>query len=96
MQNAVIGVLTLEICVEHSHSLKDKRQVVKSLKDRLRDRFNVAVAEIDHLDSWQLSTISVVTVGSDRVFAEKVLQAAERHAADQLGGTLTDTTVEWL
>src|SRR5579883_2856881 len=40
-----IGVLTLEIHVEYSHSLKDKRHVVKSLKDRLRERFNVAVAE---------------------------------------------------
>jgi uncharacterized protein len=96
LQNAVVGVLTLEICVEHSHSLKDKRHVIKSLKDRLRERFNVAVAEIDHLDSWQLSTVSVVTVGNDRVFAEKVLQAAENHAAGQLGGALTDSTLEWL
>ena len=92
----VIGVLTLEIYVEHSFSLKDKRQVVKGLKDRLRERFNVAVAEIDGLDSWSNSTVSIVTVGNDRVFAEKVLQAAERHAADQLGGALTGSVVEWL
>jgi uncharacterized protein YlxP (DUF503 family) len=45
---AAIGVLTLEIRVENSHSLKDKRHVVKSLKDRLRHKFNVSVAEIDH------------------------------------------------
>jgi hypothetical protein len=51
----VVAVLTLEIIVEHSHSLKEKRHVVKSLKDRLRQRFNVAVAEIDGLDSWQRS-----------------------------------------
>ena len=92
----VVGVLTLEIHVEDSHSLKDKRHVVKSLKDRLRDRFNVAVAEIDGLDSWQRSVVAAVTVSSDRVRAEQVLQAVESHAADILGGALEATAVEWL
>ena len=92
----VIGILTLEIYVEQSFSLKDKRHVVKSLKDRLRERFNVSIAEIGGLDSWSNSTVSIVTVASDRVFAEKVLQAAENHAADQLGGALTSSVVEWL
>jgi uncharacterized protein YlxP (DUF503 family) len=92
----VIGILTLEILVEHSHSLKEKRHVIKSLKDRLRDRFNVAVAEIEHLDSWQASVIAVVTVSNDRVHAEQVLTAAERHSAGLLGGSLTGTGVEWL
>lgn len=96
MSLPAIGVLTLEIYVEHSQSLKDKRQVVKSLKDRLRDHFNVAVAEIGHLDSWQTSAVSVVTVANDRVFAEKVLQAAEKHASDLLGGSLVGSVVEWL
>ena len=87
---------TLEIYVEHSRSLKDKRHVIKSLKDRLRDRFNVSVAEIAHLDSWQSSLVSVVTVSNDRVFAEKLLQAAEKHSAELLGGSLTDSVVEWI
>ena len=93
---ASIGVLTLDIHVEYSHSLKDKRQVVKSLKDRLRDRFNIAVAEIDGLDSWQHSVVAAVTVSNDRVHAEKVLQAVEEHAASVLGGSLSGTSVEWL
>lgn len=92
----VVGVLTLEIHVEHSHSLKDKRQVVKSLRDRLRERFNVSVAEIDYLDSWQHAAIGVATVANDRVFAEKILQAVESHAADQLGGALVSSGIEWL
>jgi len=92
----VVGILTLEILVEHSHSLKEKRHVVKSLKDRLRERFNVAVAEIDHLDSWQASVIAAVTVSNDRVHAEQVLSAVEAHAASILGGTLTGTGVEWI
>jgi len=91
-----LGVLTLEIFVEASHSLKDKRHVVKSLKDRLREHFNVAVAEIDHLDSWQHATLGVVTIANDRVRAEQVLQAAESHAAGLLGGALAGSNVEWI
>jgi uncharacterized protein len=91
-----IAVLLLEIHVEHSHSLKEKRHVVKSLKDRLRERFNVAVAEIDHLDSWQNSVVAAVTVSSDRVHAEQILNAVEAHAANVLGGALAGSSVEWL
>lgn len=91
-----VGVLTLELWVEASHSLKDKRQVVRSLKDRLRDKFNVSVAEIDGLDSWQNSVVAVVTVANDKTYAEQVLQAAEAHAADLLGGTLRGSVTEWL
>lgn len=93
---AVIGVLTLEILVEHSHSLKEKRSVIKSLKDRLHERFNVAVAEIDHLDSRQASVLAAVTISNDRVHSEQVLNAVEAHAAGILGGTLTGTSVEWI
>jgi uncharacterized protein YlxP (DUF503 family) len=92
----VIGVLTLELWVESSQSLKDKRQVVRSLKDRLREKFNVSVAEIDGLDSWQNSVIAVVTVANDRTYAEQVLQAAESHAAGLLGGILRISGMEWL
>jgi uncharacterized protein YlxP (DUF503 family) len=91
-----IGVLTLEIHVEYSHSLKDKRHVVKSLKDRLRERFNVAVAEIDGLDSWQNAVVAAVTVSNDRVRAEQILQAVEAHAANLLGGALTGSSLEWI
>ena len=92
----MIGVLTLHIHVEDSHSLKDKRHVVKSLKDRLRERFNVAVAEIDGLGSWQSAVVAAVTVSVDRVRAEQVLQAVEAHAANILGGALTASDVEWI
>jgi hypothetical protein len=92
----VIAVLTLELRIEHSHSLKDKRHVVKGLKDRLRQRFNVAVAEIDAQDSWQRSVIAAVTVSGDRTHAERVLQAAENDSAQMLGSMLVSTGIEWL
>ena len=93
---AVIGVLTLELRLENSHSLKDKRNVVASLKSRLRHKFNVAVAEIDSQDLWQRATVAAVTVSSSHVFAEKVLRSVEDEAAALLGAELADATVEWL
>jgi uncharacterized protein YlxP (DUF503 family) len=91
-----IGVLTLELRLKSSHSLKDKRHVVQSLKDRLRHKFNVAVAEIDYQDVWQRSVLAAVTVSSDHVHAEKVLRSVEDEAAAMLGAELADTSMEWL
>lgn len=91
-----IGVLTLELRLENSHSLKEKRHVVESLKNRLRNKFNVSVAEIDYQDLWQRAAVAAVTVSSDHVHAEKVLQSVEDEAAALLGPQLTGCTVEWL
>ena len=91
-----IGVLTLEIQIPDAHSLKDKRHVVKGLKDRLRSRFNVSVAEIDGLDTWQRSVVAAVTVSGDHQRAETVLQLVERDAASLLGGMLVGSGVEWV
>ena len=93
---ATVGVLTLELRLDTSHSLKDKRQVVKGLKDRLRHKFNVAVAEIDHQDLWQRALVAAVTVSSEQHHAEEMLQAVEREAASLLGPALVAATVEWL
>ena len=76
----MIAFLTLELSIEAAQSLKDKRQVVRSLKDRLRTKFNVAVSEVDHQDLWQRSQMSVVTVGSDEKFLQKVLEEAALEA----------------
>jgi len=91
-----IGVITLELRLEDAHSLKDKRHYVKSLKDRLRGKFNVAVSEIDHQDVWQRSLIAAVTVSPDQARAEQVLQLVEREAASLLGPLLVGVTTEWL
>ena len=68
-----------------SHSLKDKRHFVKGLKDSLRSRCNVAVAEIDYQDSWSQGLVAAVTVSPDKPYAEKILQSAEKEAAALLG-----------
>lgn len=62
----VIGVLEIVLYLPESHSLKDKRQVVKSLKDKVRQRFNVAVAEVDDLDLWQKAHLGILSLGNDR------------------------------
>ncbi len=93
---ATVGVLTLELRMEHAHSLKDKRHVIKSLKERLRNRHNIAIAEIDHQDLWQRAVLAAVTVSGDREHAREVLAAVENEAAALVGASLVNASVEWL
>src|SRR5579884_3460933 len=73
-----IGCLTLEIHLAEARSLKDKRQVIESLKERLRRRFNVAVAELDYHDLWQRSLIGIVSISPDGHHLEQALRAVLR------------------
>ncbi len=93
---AAIGVLTLELRIEHAHSLKEKRHVVKSVKDRLRHKFNVSVAEIDDQDVHNSAVLAAATVSASRDFASKVLQAVEEEASGLLGPMLIRADTEWL
>lgn len=91
-----VGLLTLEIYIPDSHSLKDKRQVLRSLKDRLRARFNVAVAELDHNDNWQRAQIGVVTLSNNAAHVEQSLQTVFKEAENLLGRDLVDHNLELL
>ena len=93
---AAIGVVTLDIKLDNSHSLKDKRHIIRSLKDRLAHRHNVAVAEISYHDLWQRAVVAAVTVANDRKRAEQTLQSVEKEASSILGPFLIHTNVEWL
>ena len=73
-----VGLLTLELHIADAQSLKDKRQVLRSLKDRLRAHFNVAVAELDFEDTWQRSVVGVVTLSNEEHHVEEVLQRCWR------------------
>jgi uncharacterized protein len=70
----VIGLLTIELQVPESASLKHKRQVIRSLVQRIRQEYNVSVAEVDHLDSWQLATLAVACVSSDAAVVQGLMQ----------------------
>ena len=90
-----IAVLHVELHLPYAQSLKDKRMVLRRVKDRLQ-KFNVAVAEVEHQDLWQRGVLAAVTVSSDHVHAEKVLRSVEDEAVAMLGDSLADCTVEWL
>ena len=66
----VVGVGTIELYLPESHSLKGKRQVVNGLKGRLKNRFNVSVAEVDHLDVWQRATLGIAFVSNNRRYVD--------------------------
>ena len=69
----VVGLLRLELHLPAANSLKAKRSVVNHVKERLRTRFNVSVAEVDHQDLWQRATLGVAVVSGDQGVLDKVL-----------------------
>ncbi|HYA15959.1 MAG TPA: DUF503 domain-containing protein [Bryobacteraceae bacterium] len=93
---AVIGIITLELRIEHAHSLKEKRHVVRSLTERLRNKFNVSVSEIEDQDVHNSAVIAAAMVSASHSFAEKVLAAVEAEAAGQLGPMLIRANTEWM
>lgn len=68
-----IGTLTLVVYLPDANSLKDKRQVVKSLIETTRQKFNVSIAEVDDLDKWRRATIGIACVANDGRFVQQVL-----------------------
>jgi uncharacterized protein YlxP (DUF503 family) len=69
----IVGLLTVELYMPSSFSLKDKRIIVKGLKDKIRSKFNVSISEVDYLDKWQRSRIGIVQVGNNYGTIEKNL-----------------------
>jgi uncharacterized protein YlxP (DUF503 family) len=91
-----IGLLTLEIHLPEARSLKDKRQVLRSLKDRLRGQFNVAVAELDHQELWQRALVGVVSLSGDAGHLQQSLQAVFAESERLLGRDLIGHEIELL
>ncbi|HZS70869.1 MAG TPA: DUF503 domain-containing protein [Candidatus Acidoferrum sp.] len=89
-----IGLLTLELHIPEAHSLKDKRQIVRSLKDRLRKHFNVAVAELEYQEVWSRSIIGVVTLSNAEQHVEESLQHVLADATRHLGPVLINHVLE--
>ena len=95
----MIAYLTLEIRIEAAHSLKDRRQVLRSVKDGLRAHFNVAIAEMDPSDAWQRATLGVVSISSSRDYLDGLMRNVERAAtrlANNSGGEVTDSFLDFL
>ncbi|MCU0276725.1 MAG: DUF503 domain-containing protein [Acidobacteria bacterium] len=73
----MIGLLEIDLFAERFHSLKEKRRLLSSLKERLKHKFNVAVAESDYQDLWQKAQLSVVALGSDRSLLDGLFRQIE-------------------
>ena len=87
----VVGVIGWELEVFGCQSLKDKRQVVKSLKDRLHDRFKVSVAETAHHDVWQRAELTAALVATDRRQADSVLASVDAFVAAEARARIIDS-----
>jgi uncharacterized protein YlxP (DUF503 family) len=70
----VVGVLRLTLFLPENHSLKGKRQVLRAIKDRVRNKFNVSIAESDGHDMWQRAELGICQVGSDHAFVDSALR----------------------
>jgi uncharacterized protein len=95
----MIAFLTIELHIEAAQSLKDKRQVVRSLKDRLRGSFNVSVAELDPSSLWNRATIGVVSISDSHDYLDGLMKNVERAAtriANNHGAEISDSFVEYL
>ena len=94
-----IAFLSVEVRIEAARSLKDKRQVLRSLKDGLRAHFNVSVAELDPSDLWQRATLGVVSISASKDYLRGLMENVERSAnriANNSGAEIVDTFVEYL
>lgn len=90
----IVGTATVEIFLPESGSLKMKRSVIKRLRDRIRRKYNVSIAEVDHLDKWQRSTLGVGVVTNRVRFADQVLAKVIREIEAEHGLDVLDVHVE--
>lgn len=91
----VVGILTLELYLPDNQSLKEKRMVLQRIKDNVRRRFNVSVAEVDGHETWQRSSLGVAGIGSDRRYVNGQLSQVVEWMQQQRGLELTDYALAW-
>lgn len=91
-----VGVLRVRLAIFEAMSLKDKRRVVKSLKDRLANKYNVSVAEVDALDMHQRADIGIAMVSNDARFVESCLHKIVDSLRLEREASLVDYEIEWL
>jgi len=92
----VLGLCRIELYLPDRHSLKEKRSVVKSLKDRLRQQFNVSVAEVDAHEYWQRAVLAAACVGTDRAYVNGVLDQLVRAVERDRSVELVRTDLEFV
>ena len=94
-QTKHVAVLLVNLYIPSSQSLKDKRMVLKGLKDRIRNKFNVSVAELDQDDKWQTATFGVSMIGNDQRYLDGCLQSLLSFMESQNGVEITDQEIDF-
>ena len=92
----VVCIASIRLLVPMSHSLKDKRKQIKSIKEKLKSRFNASVAEISLLDDWQHAELGIAMISNDKVFLEKQFRAMETLILESRGLELIGMEIECL
>lgn len=92
----IVGLLTIELHLPESHSLKSKRSVIKSLKDRIRNKYNVSIAEIDLHDLWQRSVLGAACVANETKIVNQVLEGVRKTVLNTPSVELIDSVMEML
>ena len=90
----VVGICTIELHLPESGSLKSKRQILKGIKDRIRNRFNVSLAEVENNELWQRSTLGVAAVANQGKFVNQVLSQVIEHVQKEGGVIVLDYSME--
>jgi len=91
--------MTIELRIEHAHSLKDRRQVVRSLKEKLARGFNISIAEMDEAVTWQSATLGVAAISASRDYLSGLMRQVEdavNRIANDLGAQAVDIWWEYL
>lgn len=96
MSVARVAVGTVELHLPGVGSLKDKRHVLKGLKEKVKHRFDVAVAEVDYHDSWQRATLAVASISHDSRHANEVVSKAVAFIESLVDGHVIDLQIEIL
>lgn len=96
MSAARVALGTVELHLPDVDSLKGKRHVLQGLKQKVRARFEVAVAEVDHQDSWQRATLALAYVSANARHANEVVSKAMDYIENTVEGRVLDTSVEIL
>ncbi len=92
----VVGTLKLSLYIHNNHSLKEKRKVVKSVVARVRNKFNVSVAEVGSNDKWQMIELGISAVGNDRRFVNSSLDTILSFLESLYLGEIVDSSIEIL
>jgi len=90
----VVGICSIEIHIPESSSLKSKRQILKRIKDRIRNRFNVSIAEVENNDLWQRTTLGVAAVANQGKFVNQLLSQVVELLNKESGVVVLDYHME--